>query len=356
MAKQPVDTEDYFIDQIEDASGEEFEGADDGEGEVSRQKEPITPAVDDQDAAPTRRDRQPADQKLGNDNKPNAKPGGQRTEGRQDHIPGLRDDGKGNLVNAKGEIVLRGGPERRALQDFVANTRGRLNNSVKRVADLEKENTRLKGIVEGTSSQGLTPDQLRDGIAFIRGWSQNPASVIKTLLTFAKQKGIQIDGIANGAIDQDALVGRIKQEFAPVLNQASMTQQQSDQRNQATAAIEGFLGDNQDARPHMEHILYLMQTDPTTGRPRSGSLGEAYWKLKAFAQTNGLDWGQPLEPQMQAKANNQNGANGTNPAPRTPPAGGRNQANLTPVGGRSKAASDSWQSIIGEAISESRVQ
>lgn len=351
MPSTPDNTEDFFISQISDATGEDIDnsgGEDESPAQVQQTQENAG-ATESEGAPPVRRDQAQSGQRNAN-NSTNAQAGKPRTQGRQDHIPGVRDDGKGNLVNAQGQIIVRAGEERRALQTWVNNTRGQLNNAMRRVADLEKENTRLNGIVQGVTAHGLKPEQLQEGISFIRAWTADPARTLKGLLTYARQKGIQVDGIANSAIDIDALVGRIKQEMAPVLNQATANQQQIERQQAVNQEIENFLSERSDARIHLPHIMYLLKPDQY-GNARARSLEGAYWQLKAFAQTHGLDWTQPLEPQFEAKVNNQNQNNGS--APRTPPAGGRNQANLTAVSGKSKPASDSWDSIIRAAMAES---
>lgn len=218
----------------------------------------------------------------------------------------VKADQKGNLVDAKGQIVARAGAEARlyqraqkATQDAqqarqtIEAIRTDLSGRLERAVEIAREQHQKVQEYEARDQQikalGLTPqDQLEALQYFVEGKS-NPVQLIKKLLTKAAASGINMSelGINAGGFDVKALTEQIQQQITREMEPLRKRQEDENKARERTAAeqreleettreVNSFFARNKDAVPYIPVLEQLMR-DPRT---RHLSLAELWLNLK----------------------------------------------------------------------------
>lgn len=226
--------------------------------------------------------------------KPEKKPLPRRSE--------VKPDGKGNLVNAKGEIVARGGAQARLYQKAERAKRD-LSQTQAQVTDLTTRLNKLAGIarnlhtqvesykgVEGKMKEfGLTPQKQLAAMQLFSDLENNPQQTIKRILTRAAANGINLAELGaggSGGLDAKALADLVKGEVGklidPLKQRAERTDAQDQQREQARreqeavqAEVDQFFDRNPKAVPYAP-LFKKALADP---RYQGWSLGEVWAKI-----------------------------------------------------------------------------
>lgn len=213
----------------------------------------------------------------------------------------VKPDAKGNLVDTNGQIIARAGGEARHYQKFARHFEAPLRAAAQRIAQGGQQNQTLQGnldqaiqigeqlvnrVRELSANQqngnmerefGLTRDELIQAATFARQAKSDPASAIKSVLTLAAARGIDIKTVlgpnaAGGGIDTKAILDLIKGEIATAvkpINERTATEtqreQQQQQFNQAVTQIQNearqFFERTPDAVPYLEAFRQI-KTDP----------------------------------------------------------------------------------------------
>lgn len=262
----------------------------------------------------------------------------------------------GDLVDGQGQVVATAGRERRYYESW-QRTNHALTQANERVTALQGEIDTYRSANSMAQQLGITPVEQAAAYQFAAAWKRDPKRAITALLTNARQQGIELDleGVSP-AVDIDAVTNRIMQRLQPVVDTAAAHQEQQDARAEAQRTYNAFLSNYPDAALHQEPIANLLSRRPGM------SLVEAYQNIKLFALESGLDWNQPLKPQLDALADQQQqqqangGTQRVTPRPLT--GGGRTGGRMN--GGQAQqpqkpkmyAANTSWDTIAREIIDE----
>lgn len=256
----------------------------------------------------------------------------------------------GDLRLADGTVV-KGGAERRHYEkarlfeqqlSMAKNELQQANNSRQQ---LQNELNTLKQTVQQV--QGADPAHVATGVKLVRDLSRDPVGTLKTLLTEAIGAGYTIDGIAAG-IDAAAIRQSLEAKLQPYIDAAQQQQQAQQTDQEIEQEVGQFFAQYPDARLHDELIAGVMQKNPQL------SMTEAYYQLKLAVVDRGLDWSQPLVPQMQAGEQQQQSPQQQQQKPMP---NGRTPANATQATPADKIPvaheSTDMSSIVKQAMRES---
>lgn len=219
----------------------------------------------------------------------------------------VKPDGKGNLVNASGQIVARAGKEARLYQDAHrartqldgANVRVQdLSTKLRRAVDigreLHSELGKLQAMQQQVQNFGIKPDQMMLALSLFRDLDTKPAETLKRLLTRAKMNGINVDDGAGGGgggglfgTQAPALGELIREELgkhlAPLRQQTEEQRRRSEaERNEqqgladTQAEVNDWFARNPAALQYAPVIQRLLE-NPTN---RNRSLGELWLEIQ----------------------------------------------------------------------------
>jgi hypothetical protein len=273
------------------------------------------------------------------------------------HERGLRRTNTGDLVNADGQLVARAGTESRHWQR--ANDAAREIQSMRGELDqLRTANEAFRSAATSFSTLGLQPNEMAAAANLMANWKQNPASVIKYLLTEAQAAGHDLSAILGGAqagVDP-AAIRRIVQEAVAPLTSAQQEQHRVAQaHDNAAREYQDFAQQYPEALVQEEEIASLMRRFPDM------SAEAAHLRLHNYALQNGFDYTQPLRPQFEARRSGMqvlNTPSQPQPANRSVLPGSRMPASngMTDMRTAAAPASTSTRDIVAEALREAGIQ
>lgn len=281
-------------------------------------------------------------------------------EGNQPVIPGLKKvgsayaDTKGNIVDAQGRVIAASGAAAR-LWSKAERLQSSNENLTRQVIAVREQQKQYAGLLQqaqeiATLPQrlGLSKEEYNEGITLLSNFKKQPLEVAKEVVARAMAMGYNATDIlgnsASDAIEMRSLAKMIQEIQAP---QREARQREETQRQAATVAERNyvdFISKYPDAPVHQDSIAYLMTE---RGMPAQ----DAYFAVKQFALDNGLDFSQPLKPQMEAReAAARNQRRSVPSAPR--PNGSRaNDANFA-QNPQLAAPDTDWASLISSAMSD----
>lgn len=213
-------------------------------------------------------------------------------------------------------------------------------------AELAKRDDTIKSFQElqtSVQNYGLSPQEAQIGFQLAANWKTDPGGTIQKLLTYAASKGINVEGAPAQAVSREMLASIIEEKLAPVLQKARLEEQETQETIAAQRQATEFLTEYPDAAVHEQDIANIMQQHSLTPQ-------RAYVELYKYAAMQGLDWNQPLAPQVRAKQ--------ANPNPVTTPQGngyspGVRQASSMPVQEVDLPGDDSsYRSIVNNVLAE----
>ncbi len=216
---------------------------------------------------------------------------------------GAKDESKaspaaGDLTLQDGTVV-KAGVERRLYDKYQEKAKlaesqlsmktNELNQANASRQRVEQELAQLKTTV--SSLNGADPQVVSTGLKLVKDLQRDPTGTLKALLTEALAAGYTIEGIGAG-VDAQSIRAEVLKQFEPLQQQLSV-QQQEQQTNQAIEQeVTTFYTQFPDARVHDDVIAAVIQKNPQL------SLSEAYYQLRSATIDRGLDWSQPLAPQL----------------------------------------------------------
>lgn len=260
--------------------------------------------------------------------------------------PKLRD-----LVDpVTGEIVASGGVARHIYEN--SQRTARENQTLKsRVAGLEGALRQSNEVIQEAARLGVAPQDQMIAVRVMSDFMRDPVRTLEALVEEVKSKGYTIPFLTQGVsqgMDMNAFNRMMDAKLQPLLAQQQAARGQEQARAQANRDLDAFLQDNQEAHANLDVLGEMLQAQP--GLP----LASAYTKMIRWAHENGLDWTQPLKPQIVALRQQQppqQQPNQTRPLP-----GGRSvQQPVQRANGAAQQYSEnaSWSDIIRSAMEES---
>lgn len=281
-----------------------------------------------------------------------AQPGQQPTNTTQTQPTGrLKDDGKGNLVDDSGKIIVPAGFARRVYEDR-EKFRGVVQSQQQQLEAANKQLQEMQ-IVHGLPQKhGLSLADTQYAIEFMGAFKKDPVATIQNLLTQARAAGYNIptgEG-AESSLDMAAINRMLDEKLAPFTSAANQSNQNTGPSPEVVNEYNGFIAKYPDATAHEDAIAHIMT--------QTGANAEvAYWQLREWVVSNSLDWNLPLGPQIQARQTQQT----QQPAAPMLAGGGSNSAPVqqarelgTPAANQEvlAPASASYDSIIRQAMAE----
>lgn len=259
----------------------------------------------------------------------------------------------GNIYDTNGGLIAKQGMQRsifhRIYPTIEAQARelGGLRETVK---NYESANAIAQ-------KEGLTLDEHGAALQMFVQYKKDPVKTLTTLLTLAEQAGRDVSTIrqATGPSLADFRAA-VTEEVAKAVQPFSfLTEQQKVQQEQQLAYEEvqnqyaEFIEEFPDAVTHTDALANVMRDKDINAR-------EAYYAVRAFAATRGLDWTKPLAPQLVAQEQVKSNPSGDGQNRRQlPRMGGRNPREDTHVenGALDQAnANDSWDAIAKRAMAK----
>lgn len=222
---------------------------------------------------------------------PSGKPDGSVQSGQE--AKGKGPDNTKGLKLADGTVVPDGAARR--WFDTARVAQDQLKDAKRQTETIRQQLTEAQAKVQGFESAqqisgALPPQQLQAATLLYRDLMRDLPGTLTKLLAEAKAAGHSIDGIG-GAVDTAAIAHLINNQ-----GKRSETEQPTQEQinAQADREVGEFFASKPDAVMHEEVIAQILQKHPET------PILEIYYALKQDVIAKGLDWSQPLAPQVAA--------------------------------------------------------
>lgn len=246
------------------------------------------------------------------------KPDSGKQQGKE--TQGQKPSGPKDLTLADGSVV-KAGAERRFYEQLQISKQQLAVAHEKATAttrDLQQAQQELQTLRQ-TAQQlaGVPLEQQAIASRLYQDLARDPVGTATKILAELKAKGYSIDGIG-GAVDTAAIQQMLQNQSRQTENQQQgPTAEQVEL--EAQTEVGQFFAKYPDAVLHDEILAEIVTRNPGI------DLQEAYFQLRSSVINRGLDWSQPIRPQLQATQQQQQ-QNQRQPAPML---NGRN--NITPI-------------------------
>jgi hypothetical protein len=269
-------------------------------------------------------------------------------------VPNADNPNTRDLVDPiTGRTVAKGGIERKVYEDGQRHSRE--NTQLKN--QLGNAMRQLSGINEVTQEAmrlNVAPQDQLAAVRVMADFMRDPVKTLEYLVAEVKAKGYPIPFLEQGVtpgMDMTAIGRMIDNKMAPITQQHQSARVQAQERQRAEQDLNAFLEDNQEAHSNLDVLAEMLNAQP--GLP----LQSAYTKLIRWSHENGLDWTQPLKPQIAAQRQQSTPQQPQQQSPQRPLPGGRSVASTTtaplangPVAQHNENAS--WSDIIRQSMQE----
>lgn len=255
-----------------------------------------------------------------------------------------------------GRTVARGGIERRVFEEGQRHQRenaqlktqlGQASQALQSISEVTREAVRLN----------IAPPDQVIAIRVMSDFMRDPVKTLEYLVAEVKSKGYQIPFLTQGVtpgMDMTAIARMIDGKLQPITQQHQQTLQQQQIVEKSTQELNTFLNENEEAHANLDVLSEMLQAQPTL------TLHGAYTRMIRWAHEHGLDWTQPLKPQLatqgQQPTHQQPTQQPTRPLPARGARGNGAQPVEQPNSGQSFNENASWADIIRSAMRESGVQ
>ena len=264
MADTELSTDEAILDAIGEGSSSD---------ESSTEETTETTTEETQEATP---ETQQADSGQSSDTGTGDEPQQQQTRGPQD------------LVDKEGNVIARGGKERRFYEQLQVNKQ---QNST-----LNQQVQQLQGQLDAVNNAGtlgtqydLSPEELTTGAQIVKSFKEDPVATVKYLLTQAQAAGHNVDDIATGGADMSAIKQMVNEAVSPLVQDREQRVETEQNQQKAMEVYNGFMSQYPDAQMHENSLARLLESNQNL-TPEA-----AYFKLKNFYLEKGLDFSVPLE-------------------------------------------------------------
>jgi hypothetical protein len=218
------------------------------------------------------------------------------------------------------------------------------------VADYRQLSETVSGLREyhtAIQSHGLSTQEATVGLQMAAAYKANPGAFLTNLIRVAQSQGVSLpEGVPQQGLDAGTLAQVIDQRLRPLLEPIEQQRREAEAHRQVQAQVQSFYTELPDARVHEDTIAAYINAHTERGLPIT--LHKAYVDLYRYAQTNGLDWSQPLTGQTQAQRQ----------ATAQPPNLGGRRTVSPGVSTEVKMAdpNKSWKQIVNETVAELGLQ
>ena len=236
--------------------------------------------------------------------------GEQGTEASVDGEPQQQQTrGPEDLKDAQGNVIAQGGRERRFYE--VAHREKARAEGLSRELETSKAQIDAINKAGNVGTQfGLTPDEVTTGAQLMQAWKKDPANTVQYMLTQAQSLGHNMENVASGGVNMEAVQQMLNTTLAPLLGERQERVDTQQARDEALKQYNAFNTQYPDAAVHDNSLSQIIKQDPSL------SLDAAYFKLRSFFSERGLDFSKSLEAlQQEYVAAKGNGANNTQPQP-----------------------------------------
>lgn len=281
--------------------------------------------------------------------------------GRQPAAPALKADDKGNLVDAKGNIVATAGAERRYYE--------RVQQQSKHIRNLERdlEQARAASTMHGVLNDvpqklGLDARETELGLQVVASFKKDPVATARWALQETMRMGYNLAQIVgadaqgqplSGSMDLSAVKAMINEAVAPLVGDRQASAREQQIAADAERDYQAFIAKHENANVH-EDTLAAMLANDTALTPET-----AYWQLVAYAARNQLDFTRPLREQVlarqQGSAQPQHQHGNAQPSsaqqPMPMPNGSSMAPNVQQENGLA-APDESWDNIVQQSLRE----
>lgn len=262
----------------------------------------------------------------------------------------------GNIYDTNGGLIAKQGLARSTFHriwptiEILARERAGLQQTVQ---NYESANELAK-------REGLSLDEHGAALQMFAQYKKDPVKTLNTLLTLAEQAGRDVSTIrqATGpsvtdiASRLEEIVDSRLKPFSFLTEQRRVDQEQQAIREEVQNEYAEFVEEFPDSIPHTDALARVMHDKRISAR-------EAYYAVRAFAATNGLDWNKPLAEQLVAKDQQRNPSGDGQNRRQLPRMGGRNTREDTHVENGAldqNNANDSWDAIAKKAMAKHGIQ
>jgi hypothetical protein len=268
-------------------------------------------------------------------------------------VPNPEQPNTRDLVDPiSGRVVAKGGIERRVYEE--GQRHARENNSLKQ--QLSAAQRQLGGnneVLAEAARLNVAPQDQVVAIRIMSEFMRDPVKTLETLVAEVKSKGYPIPFLEQGVnpgIDMAAIQRMIDSKMMPITEQHQQARAQQEAQARATADLDAFLGENEDANQNLDVLGEMLQAQPGL------TLQSAYTKMIRWAHENQLDWTQSLKAQIARQQQQPTPQQQQQPAQTRPLPGGRSvQQQATPVGNGAVTQYNenaSWADIIRQSMQE----
>jgi hypothetical protein len=249
--------------------------------------------------------------------------------------------GPEDLKDAQGNVIAQGGRERRFYE--VAHREKARAEGLSRELETSKAQIDAINKAGNVGTQfGLTPDEVTTGAQLMQAWKKDPANTVQYMLTQAQSLGHNMENVAGGGVNMEAVQQMLNTTLAPLLGERQERVDTQQARDEAVKQYNAFNTQYPDAAIHDNSLSQIIKQDPSL------SLDAAYFKLRSFFSERGLDFSKSLEAlQQEYVAAKGNGANNTQPQP---PDGGSVNPNDATNTARVADVNETFDDIIKGAI------
>jgi hypothetical protein len=258
-----------------------------------------------------------------------------------------------------GRTVAKGGVERHVYEEGQRHFRE--NSTLKQqVQQLQGFVQSVNQVTQEAARLNVKPEDQMVAMRVMSDFMRDPVKTLEYLVAEVKAKGYPIPFLEQGVspgMDMTAIARMIDTKMQPFTQQHQQTIEQQQTRQRAERELNSFLEDNQEAQSNLDVLGEMLQAQPSL------SLSSAYTKMIRWSHENGLDWTQPLKPQIAALQQQSQQPTHQQPTQqdttRPMPGRGAVRGNATPLNGSQGQQfneSASWSDIIGSAMRESGVR
>jgi hypothetical protein len=255
-----------------------------------------------------------------------------------------------------GRTVAKGGIERKVYEDGQRHSRE--NTQLKnQLANASRQLSSINEVTQEAVRLNVAPQDQVAAIRVMSDFLRDPVKTLEYLVAEVKSKGYPIPFLEQGitpGMDMSAIARMIDNKMAPLTQQQQAARVQHQERSRAEQDLNTFLEDNQEANSNLDVLAEMLNAQP--GLP----LQSAYTKLIRWSHENGLDWTQPLKPQIAARRQQSTQQPQQQQGPQRPLPGGRSVSSNTaaPMGNGPVAQHNentSWADIIRQSMQENGV-
>lgn len=366
MAKK---TSESLLDDLDKVDGTDYSGNDPLQQKPEPEEDDEEEGEDEENADDTDEGDEGDDDSSGDDDgEPSPEPVKQKAEGKpearkEENARGVRKlrgnifvDGKGNIVDPKtGRKIYNTGAEARLYLE-TDRLRGEVSNRDKLIAETQRQVVGMNLLNGMPQKLGLNGGEVESALALAADFKKDIVGTARKVVELALAQGYNVSQIVGEQAGDAIEMGGVKRMIAEHLEPLTSEHRQKREVEQRNAAAEEglrkFYDEHENAEMHASVIDGLLARNPSLTPEK------AYYELRMWSHSKGLDWNSDLAPQIAALQNGgQRGApnrqptrQDTAPVPR---------GSTAPRGSRSMKESDmadpksDWSDILRSVLNKS---